>query len=96
MQEVIGDMIFQSTLPVWGGTKPVCGRAYYYDVFQSTLPVWGGTCFSGCFYCGDAHFNPPCPCGEGLMKLVLLNLITAPFQSTLPVWGGTGSPAIST
>ena len=38
---------FQSTLPVWGGTKSSCMPACAL-VFQSTLPVWGGTSFSRC------------------------------------------------
>ena len=36
------ELIFQSTLPVWGATLevgPHCGR----HTFQSTLPVWGAT-----------------------------------------------------
>ena len=33
---------FQSTLPVWGGTK-VCVVNVNLREFQSTLPVWGGT-----------------------------------------------------
>ena len=34
--------IFQSTHPVWGGTKLASMMAYD-TVFQSTHPVWGGT-----------------------------------------------------
>ena len=36
------ETIFQSTLPVWGGTEMsrLSSRPYS---FQSTLPVWGGT-----------------------------------------------------
>ena len=37
-----GAVIFQSTLPVWGGTKGLAG-AVAEVTFQSTLPVWGGT-----------------------------------------------------
>ena len=37
--------MFQSTLPVWGGTlASVSGNRC--KMFQSTLPVWGGTHFS--------------------------------------------------
>ena len=38
--------IFQSTLPVWGGTWRACGNLKI-TVFQSTLPVWGGTLNGG-------------------------------------------------
>ena len=39
--------------------------------FQSTLPVWGGTA-----YCKNAcilrfYFNPPSPCGEGLIPGII-------------------------
>ena len=51
--------LFQSTLPVWGGTRSartkwVCRR------FQSTLPVWGGTknpAYAGCYILISIH--PP-------------------------------------
>ena len=36
------DYMFQSTLPVWGGTSPP-RAASCSSLFQSTLPVWGGT-----------------------------------------------------
>ena len=35
------------------------------------------------------NFNPPSPCGEGLMILLKVGRAKE-FQSTLPVWGGTG------
>ena len=40
------------------------------QAFQSTLPVWGGTwCFlSGLIF--YLYFNPPSPCGEGLLNPV--------------------------
>ena len=62
------DEVFQSTLPVWGGTgKP---RADYFpDIFQSTLPVWGGTTRFTASWQTWQHFNPPSPCGEGQQKL---------------------------
>ena len=34
--------VFQSTLPVWGGTQSGVND-WFPSVFQSTLPVWGGT-----------------------------------------------------
>ena len=81
--------VFQSTLPVWGGTL------YF-------LP--GISCFSKCFNppspCGEGlststfcispccSFNPPSPCGEGPgMPETVIKIDM--FQSTLPVWGGT-------
>ena len=36
------------------------------------------------------YFNPPSPCGEGLIERFAFSG-TARFQSTLPVWGGTHS-----
>ncbi len=36
---------FQSTLPAWGATFPVFGRADAAYLFQSTLPAWGATYF---------------------------------------------------
>ena len=35
-------LVFQSTLPVWGGTSQV-EYGIFSPEFQSTLPVWGGT-----------------------------------------------------
>ncbi len=80
------DDLFQSTLPVRGGTTLV--RIFLQILqFQSTLPVRGGTGMlvdSNIF--GD--FNPPSPCGEGLY-FHNLSISSAVFQSTLPVRGGT-------
>ena len=131
--------LFQSTLPVWGGTTPGCtltlamsisihpprvGRDQWvcvnvppYTVFQSTLPVWGGTRsvrttnavrvisihpprVGRDFFTisssldkylisihpprvgrdrgnsdqggRPAYFNPPSPCGEGLLAVLLV------------------------
>ena len=36
-------LLFQSTLPVWGGTGPKMQKTVQKREFQSTLPVWGGT-----------------------------------------------------
>ena len=44
------------------------GHFLYISPFQSTLPVWGGT-FMVCLLSGLAlYFNPPSPCGEGLLS----------------------------
>ena len=40
--ENIACLVFQSTLPVWGGTLTE-ERTEPWVAFQSTLPVWGGT-----------------------------------------------------
>ena len=40
---IISGVVFQSTLPVWGGTPIVACGYMMITMFQSTLPVWGGT-----------------------------------------------------
>ena len=127
--------LFQSTLPVWGGTSWPCSWRGAGIRFQSTLPVWGGTrrIVDGMripayisihpprvgrdflrffprfgiaisihpprvgrdswpiFHTPNInHFNPPSPCGEGLL-LFIVGYFFITFQSTLPVWGGTFS-----
>ncbi len=42
MDHGVGDMEFQSTLPVWGATEEII-LDYTKGEFQSTLPVWGAT-----------------------------------------------------
>ena len=59
--------------------------------FQSTLPVWGGTLYDDLYEQIPQDFNPPSPCGEGLL-IVVLAVVLFIFQSTLPVWGGTACP----
>ena len=39
-----GEVLFQSTLPVWGATTVLIVAAGAIWQFQSTLPVWGATC----------------------------------------------------
>ena len=56
--------------------------------FQSTLPVWGGTCCTILISLFFPDFNPPSPCGEGLVPWHVADG-NCKFQSTLPVWGGT-------
>ena len=60
-----GLAVFQSTLPVWGGTGRYsrCNPLWYR--FQSTLPVWGGTNPIQRVAANVPYFNPPSPCGEG-------------------------------
>ena len=43
LAQFFGDVIFQSTLPVWGATGPGPRRPPPEAAFQSTLPVWGAT-----------------------------------------------------
>ena len=58
--------VFQSTHPVRGGTigSP---RKNKTSAFQSTHPVRGGTSFFAFFRMPPSNFNPPTPCGVGLL-----------------------------
>ena len=81
------DLVFQSTLPVWGATAvnvihAAGGR------FQSTLPVWGATRLPRAAECRPCNFNPRSPCGERRKNRNALRS-SMRFQSTLPVWGAT-------
>ena len=58
---------FQSTHPVWGGTRSKCPRLQLY-LFQSTHPVWGGTTCTPQLIWALVNFNPPTPCGVGLLS----------------------------
>ena len=79
--------MFQSTIPVWGGTKSQRDLDLG-QMFQSTLPVWGGTIWSFPPRRALQSFNPPSPCGEGPVPAGPAGQ-QPQFQSTLPVWGGT-------
>ena len=57
------DVLFQSTLPVWGATQCRRGRGRF-AAFQSTLPVWGATSFVTLICHRPPYFNPRSPCGE--------------------------------
>ena len=86
---------FQSTLPVWGGTRAPT-ESTPPAVFQSTLPVWGGTCSAANFLL-SARFQSTLPVWGGTRDAVIYGLSRI-FQSTLPVWGGTmpiSSPTLS-
>ena len=53
------ELLFQSTHPVWGGTK-ILGDDSIIEAFQSTHPVWGGTTQSGGLQIkGDVSIHPP-------------------------------------
>ena len=79
--------IFQSTLPVWGGTR----RTYHLPAscthFNPPSPCGEGP-DTPRLYNDALYFNPPSPCGEGQIYSAS-NRERALFQSTLPVWGGT-------
>ena len=81
-----GEM-FQSTLPVWGGTqrKAVAHKRFK---FQSTLPVWGGTfCCILILEHSEVSIHPPRVGRDP--DWWESDFVDAGFQSTLPVWGGT-------
>ena len=84
---------FQSTLPVWGGT--VYAPDAYPAGWISIHPPRVGRDAGKPLRADKAiDFNPPSPCGEGLLHRIT-SRTTAAFQSTLPVWGGTESLARS-
>ena len=78
---------FQSTLPVRGATF-MRSTTILYPTISIHAPRAGSDLparqpFSSCRY-----FNPRSPCGERLLRHMLLRLLRA-FQSTLPVRGAT-------
>ena len=80
--------VFQSTLPVWGGTGTPDGERAAAALFQSTLPVWGGT--KSCFRTmRTPEFQSTLPVWGGTGMPQLRDTLHQMFQSTLPVWGGT-------
>ena len=58
--------------------------------FQSTRPVRGGTIAKAEGIIAKSYFNPPAPCGAGLIQNVN-GLFIPLFQSPRPVRGGTKS-----
>ena len=58
--------VFQSTHPVWDGTC-ACTSSRIGTIFQSTHPVWDGTARMMRITSVIAYFNPPIPCGMGLL-----------------------------
>ena len=80
--------VFQSTLPVWGGTGGTT-RAIPFPLISIHPPRVGRD--PGHHQRGGSpqtDFNPPSPCGEGQSGLPHHHYPHL-FQSTLPVWGGT-------
>ncbi len=91
--KVLGILVplFQSTRPVRGGTRQA-GRAWVFpSPFQSTRPVRGGTRKNRLQGRRIAYFNPPAPCGAGLLR-TFTPFDASQFQSTRPVRGGTVAP----
>ena len=87
MTKIAGHTTFQSTHPVWGGTnsRKNPNREHVISIHPPRVG-WDRT--SSDILAISLHFNPPTPCGVGLVKLVSNSNITT-FQSTHPVWGGT-------
>ena len=82
------EWVFQSTLPVWGGTKGEPTRRPKADRFQSTLPARGGTKLNGSTIVKTLISIHPPRVGRD-HAVDLSGNISPAFQSTLPVWGGT-------
>ena len=86
-QIAVPGLQFQSTHPVRGGTI-MLGNLDVSNIISIHPPRAGWDIHSGplCVACDD--FNPPTPCGVGLLSIPVLAL-PATFQSTHPVRGGT-------
>ena len=79
---------FQSTLPVWGGTRAVCEtfRAIHDFTPPSPCGEGPGKLAAGGVNGGISIHPPRVGRDSGMLSLMYTSL---PFQSTLPVWGGT-------
>ena len=81
-------LVFQSTLPVWGGTGRNLSIQPNSRYFNPPSPCGEGlrpTVQTAAY----PNFNPPSPCGEGPAAKRYGLYCRMLFQSTLPVWGGT-------
>ena len=83
------NVIFQSTLPVWGATNRQDARRQ-----ENSISIHAPRVGSDVVPCDIAFFirdfNPRSPCGERLDGgAEIYSLIE--FQSTLPVWGATAA-----
>ncbi len=78
---------FQSTHPVWDGTRRQGDRMHARQHFNPPIPCGMGLPSCPCTSAVD-HFNPPIPCGMGRIYIVK-SLAGFLFQSTHPVWDGT-------
>ena len=80
-------MLFQSTHPVWGGT-----RIFTADDERAEISIhpprvgWDLPVYPE--FWAQMDFNPPTPCGVGLSGHPFFK-VGFRFQSTHPVWGGT-------
>ena len=61
---ILWQLLFQSTLPVWGATGSDIYVVRKLVKFQSTLPVWGATRDVVFMDTVSPDFNPRSPCGE--------------------------------
>ena len=79
---------FQSTLPVWGGTRAVCETFRAIHDFNPPSPCGEGPgkLAAGGVNGGISIHPPRVGRDSGMLSLMYTSL---PFQSTLPVWGGT-------
>ena len=80
--------LFQSTLPVWGGTFRRFLLLFCFFDFNPPSPCGEGHVRCTLLPLASPYFNPPSPCGEGHSFFVPPSVFFV-FQSTLPVWGGT-------
>ena len=78
---------FQSTHPVWGGTRLDCPR-WGRGTISIHPPRVGWDGFGPMKPTNADNFNPPTPCGVGLTSGAGIGEVPI-FQSTHPVWGGT-------
>ena len=89
MDHGVGNVEFQSTLPVWGATTEGVFPATWAR-FQSTLPVWGATRLVAPFATGAGiSIHAPRVGSDGSIEV---DRADQRFQSTLPVWGATRCP----
>ena len=73
---------------MWDGTIATSYARTLATIFQSTHPVWDGTIEANTTRKLEPNFNPPIPCGMGLVfRVPSINI--PEFQSTHPVWDGT-------
>ena len=69
------NFLFQSTLPVWGGTCKAGTPMAADGKFQSTLPVWGGTRPDAACSCKQFQFQSTLPVWGGTGLFVALALV---------------------
>ena len=90
---VMSKKSFQSTHPVWDGTKYLAVRGSGLGYFNPPIPCGMGPYFKSARN-RRSDFNPPIPCGMGPAYHTAA-ITASQFQSTHPVWDGTLSPARS-